>query len=325
MSGKARTSLLHFLWPLLILGLIVAAVSSPGLRRMIAEAIEKIGPWAVLATLPGQLLAALLCAAALFSLRPGVSFWGSLGSRLLRDAGDNLLVFFPGIGEIIGARALVLAGGRTRAAISASVLDKLSETVAQIPYILIAVVILWHNWQWDARTLGMPALSLIMAVLLGIAVLVALAAAVWHAQPAWLLRAFHRLRAEWALLVAEFHARKGGLPLATLFHFLAWGMGGLQFWMAGHALGLGLTIFEAIAIESIAYAGRAVAFFIPAGLVMQEAALVAGGLAFGLAPEQSLALALVLRLRDVVFGLPLLAWPAYEYRHGRLSRQGASQ
>jgi len=315
MSAAKRTFAL--LWPLLVVGLLIAGLMSSGLRSLVVEAVVKIGPWAVLATLPGQILAVLLCAAALRALRPGVSFAGCLGSRLLRDAGDNLLVFFPGLGEIIGARALVLAGGRNRTAITASILDKISETLAQLPYIALALVVLWRNWPRDNWGFSIPYPALLAAALGVVAVILAVVA-VGRRKSVWTWAPLRRLREEWVLLVEEFHARKSSLPLATCFHFFAWIMGGLQFWMAGNALGMNITIFEAIAIESIAYAGRAAAFFIPAGLVMQEAALVAGGLAFGLAPEQSLALALVLRLRDVVFGLPLLAWPAYEFRHSRM-------
>ncbi len=130
------------------------------------------------------------------------------------------------------------------------------------------------------------------------------------------------MRAEFALLAGEMRQQKAGLPLSTGLHFLAWIMGGIQIWMAAHALGYDIGPYEAIAIESAAYAGRAILFFVPAGLVTQEAGLVAAGLVFGLTPAQSLALALVLRLRDVVFGLPLLAWPLYEYRHAR--RKGAA-
>ena len=104
------------------------------------------------------------------------------------------------------------------------------------------------------------------------------------------------------------------MPLSTWLHFLAWIMGGVQVWMASHALGTGLSLYEAIAVESAAYAGRAILFFVPAGLVTQEAGLIAAGLVFGMSPAQSLALALVLRLRDVVFGLPLIAWPLFELR-----------
>ncbi len=70
-------------------------------------------------------------------------------------------------------------------------------------------------------------------------------------------------------------------------------------------------------MESAAYAGRVILFFGPAGLGSQEAGLVAAGLVFGLSPAQSLALGIVLRLRDVVFGLPLIAWPLAEFRRAR--------
>ena len=56
------------------------------------------------------------------------------------------------------------------------------------------------------------------------------------------------------------------------------------------------------------------------GLAVQEAALVVACGAFGIGPVPALALALVLRLRDVVCGLPLLYWPLLEYRHYARSR-----
>ena len=79
-------------------------------------------------------------------------------------------------------------------------------------------------------------------------------------------------------------------------------------------LGLPLGPFAAVAIDSVAYAARGIVFFVPAGVVLQEAGLVGAGLVFGLAPAQALALGLVLRLRDVVLGASLLAWPVLEWR-----------
>ncbi len=132
-----------------------------------------------------------------------------------------------------------------------------------------------------------------------------------------------RLRQEWHKLAAEARQQKSGLPLSILLHFLAWVMGGLQIWMAAQALGIELTLFEAVVLESAAYAGRAIFFFIPAGLVTQEAGLVAAGLAFGLTPAQSLTLGLVLRLRDVLTGAALLLWPLMEWRGIRQKRRQA--
>ena len=300
----------RWLWLLALAALTGLVLASGNLRALFAEAIGQVSLLAVVATLPGQIASALLCAAALQALRPGPGFRACLASRLLRDAGDNLLVFFPGLGEVIGARALVLAGGRTHAAISASALDKLAETLAQAPYIALAVFVLWQGW--DPRIASLAPLLAIPAVLL----------AVWLAR-AWLKGSSTlaaKLRDQWHKLAEEARAQRGGMPLSAWLHFIAWIMGGVQVWMASHALGAGLGLYEAIAVESAAYAGRVLLFFVPAGLVTQEAGLIAAGLVFGMSPAQSLALALVLRLRDVVFGLPLIAWPLFELRSVRGKR-----
>ena len=303
-----------------VLALLAAGMASGGLRELFDEAADKVSVLAVAATLPAQIVAILLCSGALAVLRPGVGFWACLNSRLLRDAGDNLLVFLPGLGEVIGARALVLSGGRTRAAVTASALDKFAETAAQVPYIVLAAAILLRGWRED-WTEALPSAATILLIAAGI-----LVAAV---GTGWLLNARRGLGGRFAawvrghagLLVAEMKTQRAGLPASLALHFVAWIMGGVQIWMAGQALGFDISLYEGIALESAAYAGRAILFFIPAGLVTQEAGLVAAGLIFGLSPAESLALGLVLRLRDVVLGAPLLAWPLHEYRHARRARK----
>ncbi len=296
--------------------LFVGALFSFGsIRALLAEAMRTVSPSAVVATIPGQIAATLLCAGALLALKPGVGFLACLGSRLLRDAADNLLVFFPGLGEIIGARSLVLSGGKTHAAVTASVLDKLAETAAQVPYIALAAWVLFAGWQ-SGREGSLPG-WMAVAALLAVLALLALAL-IWLRRSRSALAI--RIRAEIAKLRAEYHRQKHGLPLCTLLHFAAWIMGGVQIWMAAEALGFDLTLFEAIAIESAAYAGRAILFFIPAGLVTQEAGIVAAGLVFGLAAPQSLAIGLVLRLRDLLFGLVLVIWPLIEWRAAKPPR-----
>lgn len=329
MSGgaPARRRFAALPWLLGVLVLIGAGLAFGDFRQLLVEALSKVSLAAVLATVPGQVAAMLLCAAALRALRPGVGWLGCLGARLLRDAGDNLLVFLPGLGEVIGARALVLAGGRSRAAVSASALDKFAETVAQIPYIALAAFVLIRHWDgWGGVGVSLQSgVQLLLAILAGLAVLALLGG--WLARSTEGLpgRLGARIREEFRMVAEEFHRQKGGFPAATALHFIAWLMGGLQVWMAARALGVDLDLFEAIAVESAAYAGRAILFFIPAGLVTQEAGLVAAGLVFGVAAPQSLALGLVLRLRDLLFGLPLLLWPALEFRHGRKADGGSAQ
>ena len=297
------------LWVLALLTFAGLLIASANLRDVLLEAARLVTPLAVLATLPGQAAAMLLCAAALWALRPGVGFLSCLASRVLRDASGNLPVSLPGSSTVIGARALVLAGGETRAAISASALDKVAETLAQFPFIILAVIVLWREIRAEISVpAGVVAGAIGGIVLLGIA-------AVWG----WRrygkgTRMAVRIGEEWRKLLTEARRQRNGMPLCLLLHFIAWLAGGVQIWMAALALGFDLTLYEAIAIESAAYAGRALFFFIPAGLVSQEAGLVAAGLLFGLTPAEGLALGFVLRLRDLLMAAGLLLWPWLEWR-----------
>lgn len=322
MTTQAGRHLLSLAWALVGLAILATIVALPGLREQLTQSANVISPMAVLVTLPGQLLAFFLCAGALSALRPGVSFRSCFTSRVLRDAGGNLLVFFPGLGEAIGARALVLAGGQTRAAITASTLDVLAEGMAQVPYGLLALLVLPQlvhtsgiQSNWDV---GSSPVIAILVALLGIVFLAGWA--VIRRSGRGPIGFIVRLRAEATRLRADWTSRRRGMAIAIVLHLLAWAVGGFQLWAAGRVLGLPLDLFPAVVIESAAYAARAILFFVPAGLAVQEAALLVACAAFGIGTVPALALALILRLRDVVCGLPLLGWPLLEYRHHKRSR-----
>src|SRR5262249_40837250 len=87
----------------------------------------------------------------------------------------------------------------------------------------------------------------------------------------------------------------------------------IVFGFMGHPVGIG----EALVIESLLHAVRGAAFAIPSALGAQEGALVVLCAAFGIPPEQAIALSLVKRAADLVLGVPgLLGWQMLEW--GRL-------
>jgi hypothetical protein len=303
-----RGAALGLLATVALLGLVLA---SADMRALLLAAMAQVTLLSVLATLPGQAAAMLICAAALHALRPGVGYLACLASRVLRDASGNLPISPPGFSAVIGARSLVLSGGETRAAISASVLDKFAEVASQLPFIALAVAVLWQAWP---EALKLPLDS--AAIAIGIVIAILLGAALWR-KFGGRSRLEARVIAEWHKLVEVARLQGSGLPLSLVLHGAAWLAGGVQIWMAAWALGYDLSLFEAIAVESAAYAGRAVFFFIPAGLVSQEAGLLAAGLVFGLTAPQALALGLVLRLRDLLMAGGLLLWPLLEWRRKR--------
>jgi uncharacterized membrane protein YbhN (UPF0104 family) len=70
-----------------------------------------------------------------------------------------------------------------------------------------------------------------------------------------------------------------------------------------------------LAIESLIFTVRSVAFAVPGAIGFQEAAYVLIGPLFGLPPEIALALSIAKRGRDIAIGIPaLVAWQLLETR-----------
>jgi putative membrane protein len=88
----------------------------------------------------------------------------------------------------------------------------------------------------------------------------------------------------------------------------------LALWMLGHPVSIG----GAIAVEALTQAARHAAFFVPSGLGVQEAVVVLLARMFGVDEQTALSLALVKRMREVVFGcLALASWQAAEIVRNR--------
>lgn len=75
----------------------------------------------------------------------------------------------------------------------------------------------------------------------------------------------------------------------------------------------------ALAIEALTQAVRHAAFMVPAGLGVQEAAVVLLAQMFGVDRNVALSLALVKRMREVIFGcIALASWQWAELARARL-------
>jgi putative membrane protein len=110
---------------------------------------------------------------------------------------------------------------------------------------------------------------------------------------------------------------------AALFWQLA-GMivGSFETWLALRLLGHPIGVWQALTMESLTLALRHFAFFVPAGLGVQEAGLVLFGGLIGLPAEASLALSLAKRVREIGYGLPfLVSWQWLEVRRLALRAQ----
>ena len=299
--------------PALALALVLGSLlANPALRALLAAAWGRIAPAAVLVVLPVQLVAIVVCTMAQQALRPGIPFRACFVARLVRDAAHNLLIFPPGLGDVVGARALVLLGGGLRMATALRILDLAAELLAEVPYMALAGWVLWRWWGGPAAGPGAGIAAPGWWWMGAVVVLMALVWLAWRRLRT--TRTGRRLQAETKLLGRELRRQRVGFPAAWALHVVGWGLSGVQVWLAAWAMGVPLGLWQALAIESAATSARVILFFVPGGLGMQEAAAVLAGLALGVPAPAALAFSLVLRLRDMVFGLALAGWPLLEWR-----------
>jgi len=111
--------------------------------------------------------------------------------------------------------------------------------------------------------------------------------------------------------------------LASAF---AWQLGGymlgaLEVYWALAFFGHPVSVASALAVEALTQAVRHAAFFMPAGLGVQEAAIMVLAQMSGVDRQAGIALALVKRMREVLFGcIALAGWQLAEMRRNSRSR-----
>jgi putative membrane protein len=117
--------------------------------------------------------------------------------------------------------------------------------------------------------------------------------------------------------LATIYAARSDLVASTAVHMCGWIIGVAEVLIVFAFLGNPVSLAEALVIESLLHAIRGAAFVIPGALGAQEGGLVLLCAAFGIPPEQAIALSLVKRAADLVLGVPgLVGWQMLEW--GRL-------
>jgi uncharacterized membrane protein YbhN (UPF0104 family) len=112
--------------------------------------------------------------------------------------------------------------------------------------------------------------------------------------------------------------RPRGLLIAGALQLTALFSGSLENWFALRLFHHPIDIGAAVVLESMTQAVRHIAFIVPAGLGVQEAGLLVFGRIVGIDNETALAVAMVKRLRELIWGVPfLLSWQWSEGRRLR--------
>ena len=238
--------------------------------------------------------------------------------RFVRDSGSEILPLSQVGGFVMGARAAVLLGLPGAVAIASTIVDLTLEMIAQLGYTALGLSILSaqrpndHLIAWAALGIVLALLAAIVFILVqrhGFTVMESMFRRVpnrWAEGVATRLAPIHRV-------IHEIYRRPSALWSAGFLHFAMWVASSVEAWIALRLMGANLSIGSVIAIESLLYAVRSIAFLVPSAFGIQEGAYVLLGMWFGFGPEVALALSLLKRARDLVIGVPaLLTWQILE-------------
>jgi glycosyltransferase 2 family protein len=238
-------------------------------------------------------------------------------ARLVRDSAAETLPFSQIGGYVIGVRAAILDGVAPAVATASMIADITTELIAQLVYICIGIALLSTRLQ---RAAGLPS----MAWLLTAVAVSTIAAACFYAVQRYgrgtvriITSRFLPMAADHTDAVAaelqSIYRAPGRVALSFLFHLAGWIASGAATWIAFRVLGAQVSLTWVIAVESLIYGIRSVAFAVPNALGVQEAAYAVLAPLFGVGPEIGLAISLIKRARDIAIGIPvLLLWQALE-------------
>lgn len=240
--------------------------------------------------------------------------------RWVREGINNLLPVAQIGGEIVAARRLAQRGLALAESIAATVCDLTIETVTQIVFAAIGLALLPRG------LLGG------VAAFTGIAIACLLVGGFVAAQVAgatglierFLLRlggavehnSFRHVSGMESALRRRYRM-PGRLLRAASWHLFSWLLGGVEVCLILHVLGHGVGLRTGLLLESLGQAVKSMGFAVPGAVGVQEGGYAAIAALLGLPPDLGLALSLVKRLREVVYGLPALGmWRLWEQGRG---------
>lgn len=107
--------------------------------------------------------------------------------------------------------------------------------------------------------------------------------------------------------VAGLYRERDRVAWAWCLRTLAWVVGAGEVWLGLWYLDSSIGLAPAIAFHGLTFLARSAGFFVPGALGIQEGGYVLIGAIMGIPAETALALALIRRARELLFGLPGLA------------------
>ena len=243
-------------------------------------------------------------------------------SDLLADSINALLPVAQVGGDLVRAR-LAARDGEGATAAASVVVDLTLGLMTLVLFIVFGLLLIRLHGGLGGVPIPIAAAVVVFALLLG---------GFYFAQRSgWLLKLARRMEGRagngWQAItggmadldraVVAAYANAPAVLIAAGWRMAAWFFGAFEIWAVFQVLGRPVTLGEAVIVEAVAQAVRNAGFAIPGGLGAQEGGYMLAGALVGVADEVGLSIALVKRLRDLIWGAPaLVAWWLFEGRRG---------
>ncbi|MFT9384164.1 MAG: lysylphosphatidylglycerol synthase domain-containing protein [Acetobacter orientalis] len=241
--------------------------------------------------------------------------------RCVREGVNNLLPVAQVGGEVCSSRLLARRGLGTRHAAAATICDLTLELLSQVVFTLSGLAILLLLVKRSAITDELVESALVAlaigAVLfasqwLGALALVEVLLAKIAGHLGW--NGVQSMRGLHEQVLALYKA-KGNALWAFFLQFVAWALGAVEVCLILHFLGHGCSLWVGFVIEGVGEAAKSIGFAVPGALGVSEGGYVLVGGLFGVPPQVAMALSLIKRVREIVWGLPSLAlWQWLEHK-----------
>ena len=240
--------------------------------------------------------------------------WMLFWIAALRESINRLLPVANVGGEIVAVRLLSKSGYSVSAAAASMIVEVALTTISLCLYAALGAAILI---QFKLAPHGLQPL-LVGGLIVGAMMAVGLVAllrfgSVFERIARLIERAMAERYAELARVIATIDplvAKVLSNPL-KIARAVCWQLSGLfagafETWLLLRWMGSPVAASTALAIDGVAWALREFIFVVPAGLGIQEAALTGLGQALGVGTDVALTLSLAKRLREFLFGAPIL-------------------
>ena len=277
-------------------------------------ALDTVGWLGVAIMAACHVLPLILCGMAWSSLQVEAPPYVYMLGRWIKDGVGELAGFLPLSGEMAAIRMMTRRGMRMADASAIVVVDVTAEAIGQFFFSLLGVA-MWLRLYPDSEVTRWGLIALAVSIP-GLAAFVALQRSVvvrfLETLPSRLMpHAWDAPDADAGVHAAihAVYANKARFARSVAWHLLAWIAGALEAYVALRLLGHPMGIGQVLALESIIYAIRSIAFVVPAAIGLQEGGYMIIGAVLGLPTEVALAVSILKRGRELVMGLPaLFAW-----------------